>query len=257
MTGAAVPARDPLVVRAARLLADGDARRAEGAVAVAGDDLLTEALLAGLDLEAVLEDPAHAGERARWRALLPDGVVPAPADPDALRALAADGPAPPVVGICRLREPPAVPPVPEAAVVLCELGDEGDIGSIIRTAAALNIARVIPCGACADPFSPAALRASRGGAFRLDLVSAPVASLAELAAMDDRPTLAAAVPAGGMEPEGLPADAAVVLGRERRGLTREEIDCCEVTVTIPAPGFESLNVAAAAAILMWERSRPA
>jgi TrmH family RNA methyltransferase len=257
MTGAAVSARDPLVARAARLLRDGEARRAEGAVAVAGDDLLTEALLAGVEVDAVLEDPAHASEPARWRSLLGDGVVPTPAGADALRALAALGAPPRVLAICRLHEPPAVPPVPDAAVVLCEVGDEGDVGSIIRTAAALNIPRVIPCGAGADPFSPGALRASQGGAFRLDLVSGPVASLAELAAMDDRPALAATVHAGGLEPEGLPADAAVVLGRERRGLTREEIALCEFTVTIPAPGFESLNVAAAAAILMWERSRPA
>ena len=46
---------------------------------------------------------------------------------------------------------------------------------------------------------------------------------------------------------------AVVLGSERGGLTPEELAACETTVTIPAEGFESLNVAAAAAILLYAR----
>jgi RNA methyltransferase, TrmH family len=249
-------ARDPRVVRAAALLRDAEARRRERAVAIDGDDLLTEALLAGLEVEAVLEDPARAAEPARWRSRLPPGVTPAPAGEDALRALAALGQPPRVVAICRLREPPPPAPLPEGAVVLCGVADEGNVGSIVRTAAALHLERVLPCDDCADPFARRALRASLGAAFRLDLVGAPAGSLAEVARSDERPPLAAAVPRGGLEPEALPADAAIVVGRERDGLTRAEVAACEIAVTIPAPGFESLNVAAAAAILMWERSRP-
>jgi TrmH family RNA methyltransferase len=250
----ATSARDPRVVRAARLLRDAGARAAEAAVAVDGDELLTEALRAGLEVELVLEDAARAGEPASWRALLPAHVEPAPAGPDALRALAALGQPPRVVAVVALPEPAPVAPLPAGALVLCGVGDEGNVGSIVRTAAALNAPRVVPCGACADAFSRRALRASLGAAFRPELLAAPAASLAELAAIDDRPPLAAAVATGGVYPHMLPGEAVLVLGRERDGLTAAEVACCEVRVTIPAPGFESLNVAAAAAILLWERA---
>jgi len=53
----------------------------------------------------------------------------------------------------------------------------------------------------------------------------------------------------------LPAGAIVVLGNEAAGLSAAERRACDLAVTIPAPGFGSLNVAAAAAILAWELTR--
>lgn len=253
--GSATSARDPRVARAARLLRDPAAGRAEGAVAVDGDELLAEGLAAGLAPELVLEDRDRVGEPAPWRDLLPPDVAAAPAGPDALRALAALGQPPRVVAVLAL--PPAAPatPLPPGAVVVCELGDAGNVGSIVRTAAALGVPRVVPCGGGADPLERRALRASLGTALRPGLVSDPAPSLAWIAARPDRPPLAAAVPRGGVAPEALPPEVAVVLGRERTGLTATEVAACEMAVTIPAPGFESLNVAAAAAILLYARTR--
>ncbi|HEU4976447.1 MAG TPA: TrmH family RNA methyltransferase [Baekduia sp.] len=244
-------ARDPRVVRAARLLRDPAACRAAGAVAVDGDDVLDEALAAGLEPELVLEDPGRAAEPAPWRARLAGRVAPAHAGPDALRALAALGQPPRVVAVLRLPTAPPPAPLPGGAVVLCELGDAGNVGSIVRTAAALGVPRVVPCGAGADPLVRRALRASLGTVLRPGLVSTRAPSVAALAAEPDRPPLAAAVPTGGVAPDALPAGAAVVLGRERTGLTGAEVAACDLAVTIPAPGFESLNVAAAAAILLY------
>jgi TrmH family RNA methyltransferase len=225
-------ARDPRVVRAALLLRDEAARREEGAFVVDDEQLLREALAAGVEVEYVLGD---------W-----DGAVPAA--PDALRALAALGQPPRVVAICRIPPSPPGDPPPRS-LVLVRVGDAGNVGSIVRTAAAFGLERVSLTPGCADPWSRRALRAAQGATFRRGLV----ATGRELAGDG----LVAAVPRGGMDPADLPAGARVVLGAEGEGLSAEELERCEARVTIPSPGFESLNVAAAAAILTYELARRA
>jgi TrmH family RNA methyltransferase len=249
----ATAARDPRIARAARLLRDPAARASQGAFVVDGDDLLAEALAAGIEVETVFE---AAGGPPRWAERLPDGAEHVPASEDALRALAALGQAPRVAAVCRV---PARPPddLPPRSLVLAGVGDAGNVGSIARTAAALGVPRLALTPSCADPWSRKALRAALGASFAPGLV-ATGRPLEALAALGGRPTLAAAVPRGGVEPDELPPGAAVVLGGERDGLTADEVACCDLAVTIPAPGFESLNVAAAAAVLAWElvRHRP-
>lgn len=213
-----------------------------------GDDLLAEALAGGITIEAVFE-----AEPTRWADGLPAGAEHVPSAPDALRALAALGQLPRVAAICRVPDAPAGP-LPARALVLSRVADAGNVGSIVRTAAALGLPRVELAEGCADPWSRKALRAALGASFAPGLVRTGRA-LTAVAAEEERPALAAAVPRGGEEPAALPAEVAVVLGAERDGLTSGEIALCDLAVTIPAAGFESLNVAAAAAILGWELAR--
>lgn len=107
-------------------------------------------------------------------------------------------------------------------------------------------AAVAVTGATADPFSRKALRAGMGAQLRPGLV----ARIDDLAVAPS--PLAAAVARGGLHPRELPPRTTIVLGNERDGLGAHELARCDLRVTIPAPGFESLNVAAAAAILLWE-----
>lgn len=246
MSARATAARDPRIVRAAQLLRSEEARRAERAFVVDGVDLLREALVSGVEVETVFAGDAAGVE-------VP-GVEVVPASPDALRALAAVGQAPDVVAVCRTPDEPA-PPLPAASLVLARVSDAGNVGSILRTAAALGLPRVTLTPGCADPWSRRALRAALGASFAPGLV-ATQRPLEELAALPDRPPLVAALPLGGVAPEDLPDGAVVVLGAERDGVAAAERACCDAAVTIPAPGFESLNVAAAAAILAWHL-RPA
>ena len=229
----ATSARDPRVVRAARLLRDARARRAEGAFVVDHEELLAAARAAGLVVESVL--------RAEE------------ASADAMRALAAVGQPPDVVAI--VRTPPAPPgDLPPGSLVLAGVTGAGNVGSILRTAAALGVPRVALTPDCADPWSRPALRAALGASFTEGLV-ATGRPLGRLAALPGRPPLAAAMPRGGVAPDELPPGAAVVLGGESDGLTAADRALCDLAVTIPAPGFESLNVAAAAAIITWELAR--
>ncbi len=215
-------ARDPQVRRAARLLRDEAARRAERAFVVDDDELLREAVAAGVEVEWVLraEEASH----------------------DVMRALAAVGQPPRVVAVCRMPEAPAEE-LPPRSLVLARVTDGGNVGSIVRTAAAFELPRVALTPGSADPWSRKALRAAKGATFRRGLV----ATTSHLEA----PRLFAAVPRGGVALSDLPLDARVVLGSEGDGLREDELSRCEGRVTIPAPGFESLNVAAAAAIVTY------
>jgi TrmH family RNA methyltransferase len=224
---AATSARDPRVVRAARLLRDPAARGREGAFVVDDADLLREAETAGVEVEWVL----RAEELSR----------------DAQRALAFAGQPPDVVAVCRRPAPPRGP-LPPRSLVLARVADAGNVGSIVRTAAAFGLPRVALTPGCADPWSRKALRAAKGATFTI-----AVEEEHELGGG----LLAAAVPRGGVHPAELPPEASVVLGAEAGGLRPDERAACELAVTIPAPGFESLNVAAAAAILTYELARAA
>lgn len=224
--GYVLTARDPEVRRAAALLRDRAAREREGRCAVDGPDLLAAARAFGLEPELVL----RAGEDL---------------SEDALRALAVAGQEPELVAVLPLPRPAADDaPLPPRSLVLVGVRDHGNVGSILRTAVAFDVPQVVLTHPDADPFARRALRASLGAAFRPGLLRRGGGEL-----RSDAP-LVAAVRAGGVPPRELPDGAVVVLGGERHGLDAADVRRCDLAVTIPAHGFESLNVAAAAAILV-------
>lgn len=147
-----------------------------------------------------------------------------------------------------------------SCLVLEDLQDPGNLGTILRTAEALGIGPVFLLGGCCDPLSPKALRASMGAVFRAGLIREPSPQrLADL--LKGRGyTLHAAVPDSGAGSitevdfgEGLHA---VFIGNEGSGLRPETCGLCHGRVTIPMAGrAESLNAAAAATILLWEMAR--
>ena len=128
------------------------------------------------------------------------------------------------------------------------LADPGNLGTLVRAADALGPAFVALSPGCADPTGPKALRASAGAIFRV-----PLAPFAEAPA-----PRVALVPRGGTPlPEvELPAAVTFVLGAERVGLPGEVLAGCEGRATIEQAGrAESLNVAVAGAIALYERRR--
>lgn len=138
------------------------------------------------------------------------------------------------------------------SVFLEGVQDPSNVGAIIRSAAAFGIGRVLLDRDCADAWSPKALRAGMGGHFALR-----VYETGRLAALMDafKGTLACAVPRGGvpLREAGLGTAMGWIFGAEGRGLSVETLDKVALRVTIPmAQGTESLNVAAAAAICLYE-----
>lgn len=148
----------------------------------------------------------------------------------------------------------------EPCLVLENIQDPGNLGTILRTAEALGQFRVFLLGDCCDPLSPKALRASMGAAFRLELgAEASVRRLMERLEGEGYQTHGAvpadtAVPVTNMDFNT--GRHAVLIGNEGSGLTPETAELCGDLVTIPMGGrAESLNAAAAATVLLWELAR--
>lgn len=140
-------------------------------------------------------------------------------------------------------------------VVLDGVQDPGNVGTIIRTAEALGIEGAVFTGKCADAFSPKTLRASMGSALRMPLGYADENNLREklggfsiFAAMLDEN----AKKLGELD---FPEKTAVVIGSEGSGVSPEIAALCDEKVYIPIKKAESLNAAAAAAIILWELSK--
>ena len=140
------------------------------------------------------------------------------------------------------------------SVVLDRVQDAGNVGSILRSASALGFAQVLALEGSAALWSPKVLRAGMGAHFGLRLVEGLEAGDLEGLAV---PLLAASAHAGdtlGITP--LPWPCAWVFGHEGQGIEPALMARCAHTLRIPQPGGEeSLNVAAAAAICLYESSR--
>jgi TrmH family RNA methyltransferase len=135
-----------------------------------------------------------------------------------------------------------------ASVVLDRVQDAGNVGSILRSAAALGVRQVLARKGTAALWSPKVLRAGMGAHFALNLVE----QLDEIAL--DVPLVATSSHGGeDLRRAALPSPCAWVFGHEGQGVDPALIARCALTVRIPQPGGEeSLNVAAAAAICFYE-----
>lgn len=144
-------------------------------------------------------------------------------------------------------------------VLLENLQDPSNVGSIFRTAEALGVDGIILTEGCASCFSPKALRAGMGAMFRIPIYFTDDAPAAMTASVQRNMRPMAAVPReGAADVTGIRffKGAIMCIGNEGNGLTDRLIGACPEKVTIPMNGrAESLNAATAAAILMWEMMR--
>lgn len=136
--------------------------------------------------------------------------------------------------------------------------DPGNLGTMIRTAAAFGYTRVL-LGGCADIYHPKTVRASMGALFRMEIDACGdlAGQLAELQKAGHRVVSAALAERSltlGRD-ELSPCDC-IVIGNEGHGVSDEVLRVSDAVMRIPmAPGAESLNAAGAAAVLMWEYYR--
>jgi len=159
------------------------------------------------------------------------------------------------------RPPPAaLPPDARAVVVLEDLTDVDNLGAIARHAAAFGADALVLSPRCADPFYRKAIRVSLGAVFGLPivrperwpeaLVELRARGLTLIAAVLD----AAATPLAAVKP---PGRFALLLGAEGPGLSPAARALADRQVTIPmSPGADSLNVATAAAVFLYQLTRP-
>jgi RNA methyltransferase, TrmH family len=238
--------RNPRVVEAARLHRVRE-RRASGKTILEGPGLLAEALAAGVLPEVVFALPEDA---TTPRLAMEHGFELSLVEETALRRITdTDTP----------RGPASVISIPEAGrptnrnvIVAWGLGDPGNVGTLIRTAAAFGWDFGYT-GGTADPWAPKVLRAGAGGHFRLAII--PVESMKNLEAAGL--ATVALVVSGGVSPDRLGAGShALLVGEEAPGLPEDVVREAAHKVSIPMPGgMESLNAAMAAGIVIYELTK--
>ena len=142
----------------------------------------------------------------------------------------------------------------EKVIVLENLQDPGNVGTVIRTANAFGMDAVVLVGNCADLYNPKTVRASMGAIFRQRVVQTDMQGLEELLKANSLRLCGAALSDSAKEIGSTELKStAVAIGSEGQGLSREFLSRCDGQLIIPMEEHsESLNAAVAAAIVMWE-----
>lgn len=161
-----------------------------------------------------------------------------------------------LLAVIDLPASPAERPFTESLLVLDGVQDAGNLGTILRTAAAAGLSDVLLTSGCAQAWSPRVLRAGMGGHFRLRIHEQVDVGRA----LRDYPyqILATGLGAGARElyDADLREPVAWLFGAEGRGVSPDVAALATGTVVIPMSGaVESLNVAAAAAVCLFEQVR--
>jgi RNA methyltransferase, TrmH family len=217
-----ITSRDNEKLKLVRKLHERRWRDKLGLFFVEGEDLVDAARDAGYELVELLV----AGEDV---------------EPALLAEVTTLGHPPRVIGVFRRRESRENADV---RLALWRVSDPGNVGTLLRSADAFGAGVMLSEG-CADPFGPKALRAAMGSTFRVPLTEFDIRNAVALVADGGEP----------LADVELDRYSTFVLGAEREGLPDEILDRCAVRATIPVEGVESLNVAMAGTITLYERSR--
>lgn len=152
----------------------------------------------------------------------------------------------------------ATPEQPSFVLMLEDIQDPGNLGSMLRTAAAAGVEAVYLSTSCTDAWSPKALRGGQGAQFILPIVER-ANLIAELESFKGN-SYATTMSGESLYKQDLTQATAFVMGNEGAGLRKQTIAAATKTITIPMTvnqhgSVESLNAGAAAAICLFERKR--
>jgi RNA methyltransferase, TrmH family len=148
-------------------------------------------------------------------------------------------------------------PVKSGMVLALEdIRDPGNLGAILRTAEAAGAAGVVLGGDCCDPYAPECVRASTGSIFASAISRMPTDKLVDLIKGWPGESIGTAMGAKASFRRIYGTPTLIVMGSEAKGLSGFVSAACQQLVNIPMkPGVDSLNVATAAALMMYEVGR--
>lgn len=224
-----ITSNDNQHLKTIRKLHDKRQRERTGLFIAEGEDLVDAAERAGFEAEALL-------------------VAGVDVEPELLASVSTLGSGTRVIGIYRQRWSP---PGGRLSVYLHGIGDPGNVGTIIRSTHAFADGPVVLGPGCADPFAPKAVRASMGSTFARPPGRAAWEELdGSSIALDPRADT-------GVADVTLDGPVVLCLGSEREGLPEFILDraACRARIPLSSGGPESLNVAMAATVALYERSR--
>ena len=241
--------KNPVIRQLWALGRERSARAETGLFVGDGEKLLHEAIQSGVEIDTVLwaETPAMDFPGAAHQFTAPAELV------EYVSALS-HSPGP----VFTVRMQPK--PFPEAlrrAIVLETVQDPGNVGTVLRTANALGMDAVLLTGNCADLYSPKTVRSTMGAIFRMPVLECTLDEMKALLEQHGLPLYGAALSESARDLRTVALGrAAVAIGSEGQGLSRELLSLCDGEIIIPMrPESESLNAAVAASVVMWEMAR--
>jgi len=260
----AITSKDNRLVKLyAKLCISKSTREKEGLFTIEGTKLLIEAVKSGLSVEAVFLTEELLSKRA-------EALAPALAKCRAVycipRALEAklslvETPQGVYAMVKKLDKTLSWDRIEYTgkSILLVDLQDAGNVGTIIRTAEALGVRRVCATAHTCDFYNSKVIRSAMGSLFRMELVTVPDAvSLMQYARKTGARSYASVV-SDKAQPVGtfsFAKDSVLLIGNEGNGLSDEVAAAADHRVTIRMSGnTESLNASAAACILMWEMNQ--
>ncbi len=157
-----------------------------------------------------------------------------------------------VMGVCKISENEAFRTDITSWILLDGIQDPGNMGTILRTALAFGIQRVILSKDCVDVYHDKVVRATQGAIFHLSLQRTDLAAFIKVLEDNQIPVFATALhDALPLQEMKIPARYALVFGNEGNGIRSNILTLCDQRIKIEMATFESLNVAVAAGIAMY------
>ena len=237
--------KNPLLQQVKKLISSRKEREKAGLFVADGTKLLDEAVKYCPGLHTViLSDGVEAS--------VPEGVRVVRVPEDVMASISPMETPQGALFLCRLPEKTAFVPTP-GMLVLDGIQDPGNIGTILRTADALEIPVVLLEG-CADPYSHKVVRSSMGAVFRTPVIQSTWEQVQEACKKAGIPIAVTALSDRAKDiREADLRKMAVVIGSEGRGVRQEVLENADHELIIPMNAHcESLNAAIAAAIVMWQ-----
>ena len=238
--------KNPLLQQVRKLISSRSARQKEGLFVADGTKLLQEAIRYCPDLDTVILSEGVAVDN------IPDHVRVVRIPGDVMSSVSPMETPQGALFLCRIPEKQDIVPVP-GMLILDGIQDPGNVGTILRTADALDVPVVLLEG-CADPYNWKTARSSMGAVFRIPVIQARWEEVKDackeagipigVTALSDRAVDIRTASLSRM---------ALVIGSEGQGVRREILESADQELIIPMnPHCESLNAAIAAAIVMWQ-----
>lgn len=246
MNGIRITARkNPLLQQVRKLLNSRREREQTGLFVADGTKLLREAVQYWDGLDTVILSDGVQAE-------VPETVRLVRVPEDVMASISPMQSPQGALFLCRLPEKTVF--TPQAGMLLLDgLQDPGNLGTILRTADALDVPVALLEG-CADPYGHKTVRASMGAVFRRPVVSTSWQEVQSACAKAGIPVAVTALTerAADLRYADL-KNMAVVIGSEGQGVRQEILNAADAELIIPMnPRCESLNAAVAATIVMWQ-----
>ena len=240
--------KNPLLQQVRKLLGSRQERQKTGLFVADGTKLLREAVLWWHGLQTVILSEGVNAD-------VPPNVQVVRVPADVMESISPMQTPQGALFVCKLPEEREFHPVP-GMLLLDGIQDPGNLGTILRTADALNVPVALLEG-CADPYSHKTVRASMGAVFRSPVVQTTWLQAQSACKAGGIPVAVTALCDGAQDIRHAAVDTmAVVIGSEGQGVRPEILNGAEEKLIIPMNSrCESLNAAVAAAIVMWQMGK--